>query len=203
MRVARGSGLLQAALRALRDGLDETGAPWMIIGGVAVVARGVRRMTADLDAVVRGDAVPIDALVRMLARHRIVPRIPGATEFARANLVLLLRHEPTGVDLDISFGWSAFEHEALAARETITYGRIKAPMARAEDLVILKAVAARPRDREDAATLLALHPKIDLGRVRRRVKELAELADAPEILETLEQAVALARAAGRRPARRR
>ena len=36
------------ALRALRDALTALGAPWMLIGGVAVIARGVARFTADL-----------------------------------------------------------------------------------------------------------------------------------------------------------
>jgi hypothetical protein len=29
----------------------------MVIGGIAVIARGVRRLTTDIDAAVRGDAI--------------------------------------------------------------------------------------------------------------------------------------------------
>lgn len=44
-------GLLDA-LRALSAALREAGAPSMIIGGIAVIARGVPRLTVDIDATV-------------------------------------------------------------------------------------------------------------------------------------------------------
>ena len=114
---AKAERLLEDALAALARALDDAGAPWMVIGGIAIIAHGVRRFTTDIDAAVRGDAISIDQLLEALARHDIVPRIPDAAAFAQANLVLLARHAPTGVDLDVSQAWSSFEHEALAARE--------------------------------------------------------------------------------------
>lgn len=44
---------LERALQAVARSLDAAGAPWAVIGGLAVIARGVRRMTTDIDAVVR------------------------------------------------------------------------------------------------------------------------------------------------------
>ena len=120
-------------------------------------------------------------MVRALATWRIAPRTADAEAFARKRLVLLLRHEPTGVDLDLSFGWTTFEHEALEARTDATYGSVVAPMARAEDLVIFKLMAARPKDIEDAAALMLMHKEIDVGRVRRHLAELAALADEPNL----------------------
>jgi hypothetical protein len=186
---------IEDALAALRRGLDELRVPWMIIGGIAVIARGVRRMTTDIDAVVLGDAAPVSDLVRGLALADIEPRIPDAEAFAKRNLVLLMRHAPTGVDLDISLAWSGFEREALAARGEVAYGRVRAPMASAEDLVVLKAVAGRPVDLDDVKSLLLLHKDIDVSRVCDRVRDLAELVDAPELLEALERAIAEARRA--------
>jgi hypothetical protein len=153
----------------------------MIIGGIAIIARGVRRMTTDIDVVVRGDAVAVETLLAILAERGIEPRIPDALAFARRSLVLLVRHRPTGVDLDVSLAWSAFEHGALERREDARYAGVVAPIATAEDLVVLKAIAARPKDYEDAETLLLLHPEIDVRRARRHLAELAELAGAPEL----------------------
>lgn len=188
-------------MSALAQALKDTGAEWMIIGGIAAIARGVRRFTTDIDAVVRGDAVGVDDLLESLGRHGIEPRVPDARAFARANLVLLVSHRPTGVDLDISLGWSSFEHDALAASTTAKYGRVSAPMAQAEDLVVFKAVAGRPKDVEDAAALLAMHPDIDVARLTKRLRELALLAEAPDINNSLDEALRLARAAS--PKRRR
>lgn len=194
-------GRLGRALSALARGLEASGAPWMIIGGIAVITRGVRRLTTDIDAVVRGDAVTARALLAALAKARIQPRIPRALAFADKNLVLLLRHEPTGVDLDVSLGWSAFEHEALDARTSAEFAGVRAYMATPDDLVVFKAVAARPRDLEDAEALLLLHPEVDLARARRRVGELAELAGVPEMSEGFERVAARARRTGKRPRR--
>jgi len=191
---------LERALDALSRALDQTGAPWMIIGGIAVISRGVRRLTTDIDAVIRGDAVKPRTLVRLLSRHAIRPRIEGAVAFAEKNLVLLLRHRPTGVDLDLSLGWSSLEHEALAARTRVKFGTVVAFMAAPADLVVLKAVAARPRDLQDLEALLLLHPDIDVERARKRTRELAELAGADEILEGFEAVVARTRRR-RRPTR--
>lgn len=54
-------GFLDAP-RALRDGLEALGVPWMIIGGVAVIAHGVPRYTADVDATVSAPDEPLDTL---------------------------------------------------------------------------------------------------------------------------------------------
>jgi hypothetical protein len=172
----------------------------MVIGGIAVIAHGVQRMTTDIDAVIQGDAVSVPALIDVLGRHQIAPRIDGAEAFAATNLVLLTRHRPTEVDLDLSFGWTVFEHEALAARTRTRYGKIAAPMAGVEELLVFKAMAARPRDVEDAVTLLTLYPHVDLASVRRRLVELAELADAPELTLGFEQILrAAARVTRTRP----
>jgi len=59
---------IEEALAALSEALSETGAPWMVIGGIAVIAHGVQRMTTDIDAVIQGDAVSVRALINVLRR---------------------------------------------------------------------------------------------------------------------------------------
>jgi hypothetical protein len=169
----------------------------MVIGGIAVIARGVRRMTTDIDVVVRGDTVEISRLLKALARHAFRPRIEDAEAFAEKNLVLLLRHAPTGVDLDLSLGFTDFEREAIASSTPAAYGNATYPMARADDLVVFKALAARPKDIEDATTLILMHPAMDLARARRLLMELAELADEPALVEGLDEVIARARAVRR------
>lgn len=181
-----GEPLLEDALAALSRALNDAGAPWMIIGGIAIIARGVRRFTTDIDAAVRGDAIRADELLKRLERHDITPRMKDALSFARTNLVLLARHAPTGVDLDVSFAWSTFEHDALAACTLTRFGRVQVPLCLPEHLVVFKAIAGRPKDLEDAEALLTLYPDIDVADVRRRIAELAALADAPEVLDAFD-----------------
>lgn len=166
----------------------------MVIGGIAIIARGVNRLTTDIDVVIRGDAVAIDALLELLAEHDIEPRIADAAAFARRNLVLLVRHQATGVDLDCSLAFTRFEHEALSLSERGRFGSVRAPMATPEDLMILKVMAGRPKDIEDAAALLVLFPRIDRERVRRELATLAELAEEPGLVDNLRLATERARA---------
>ncbi len=185
--------LIELALEALSRALTESRVPWMVIGGIAVIARGVRRFTTDIDAAVRGDAIRPEKLLEIFRKHGISPRIPDALSFAQTNLVLLLRHDKTGVDLDVSFAWSAFEHEALAERTVSDFGSVSVPMCTAADLVIFKTIANRPVDLADAEALLALYPDIDLTRARRRVAELSALAEAPRLLEAFDALIATQR----------
>jgi hypothetical protein len=166
------SRILEAALSSLKKGLDRVGAPWMVIGGIAVIVRGVRRTTTDIDAAVRGDGASMAHVLAALAAHDIVGRIPDAEEFAQTTMVLLLRHTPTGVDLDVSFAWSEFEYEALSHCSMARFGKVSVPTALAEDLVIYKQIAARPKDVEDIQALMALYPNLSSSRIRQRVSEL-------------------------------
>lgn len=189
-----GERLLEDALEALGRALDEAGAPWMIIGGIAVIAHGVRRFTTDVDAAILGDSVAIAPLLAVLARHGIAARVPDVRAFAEQNLVLLLRHEASGVDLDLSLAWSSFERDAIAARAPTRFGRVCLPMSAPDDLVVFKSVAGRPKDQEDVEALLVLHPEVDVSRARRRLRELAELIEAPELVDAFDAVAARARA---------
>ncbi len=187
----RADGKLAAALAQLREALDASRAPWMCIGGIAVIAQGVRRTTTDIDATLRAEGIDLDALIRLFARHGIRPRIANASAFARKSQVLLLEHAATGVELDVSLAWLSFEHEALAAHAIVDFAGVKAPMARPEDLLIYKLFAARPQDLKDAETLLLLHrARIDLARVRRILEQLAEMSDEPAVANRLDEMVA-------------
>lgn len=120
------------------DALDELGAPAAIIGGLAVIARGIPRSTVDIDATVSARAVEPERLATVLARHDIRERTDGAVAFARRRHVFLGRHQPTGVGLDISLAWLPFEEEAIARAEVLDVAGVKARVARPEDLVIEK-----------------------------------------------------------------
>jgi len=86
----------------------------MIIGGLAVIAAGVPRQTIDVDATVLGRMSDLVSVVATLARHGITPRIDDAIQFARERQVLLLRHDESGVTIEVSFAWLPFEEEALS-----------------------------------------------------------------------------------------
>ena len=167
-----------AAFRAVIAALNEIPAPTMIIGGIAVIASGVPRETIDIDGTVLGRATTIEEVIKTFEHHDIRPRIPDALQFARERQVLLLRHDPSGVTVEISFAWLPFEEQALARATEMTLEDVVARVALPEDLIVYKAAAWRDRDRSDIERLLALHwYEVDLQRVRGLVREIGEALD--------------------------
>ncbi len=185
-----------AALRALGDGLEGLGLPWMIIGGVAVIASGVARYTADIDATLSAPEESLERVQAALRERGIEARIESAAAFARDHHVLLLRHESSGVPIDVSLALLPFETEALRASRAIEYAGVTVPVAAVDDLIVYKLVASRPKDIDDAARLLALHgPSLDVARIRRTVAEFAEALEdreRPAVLERLLREAGLA-----------
>jgi hypothetical protein len=185
-----------AALRSLASTMKELSLPWMVIGGVAVIAAGVPRETIDVDAAVLGRASDLDTLIAALERNGIVPRISGARQFARERQVLLLQHGESGVTMEISFAWLPFEEQAIARAHKLDVEGLSVPIARPEDLVVYKVTAWRDRDRADVERLLILHlASIDIERVRSLIVDIAEVLDDPERVAAFDVLVARARCA--------
>ena len=181
---------LLAALGAVAGAFRELGVPAMIIGGVAVIARGVPRQTVDVDGTVWAETLELDRLFDVLARHGLAPRIADAREFARRRQVLLLRHEPSGTPVEVSLAWLPFEHEALERATIEDIAGIAVPIASAEDLIIYKTVAWRDRDRSDVERLLVLYgSQVNLGRIRSIVGDIAALLEEPGRLAEFEAIV--------------
>jgi hypothetical protein len=184
----------QPLVRAIADllaALKSVGAPHMIIGGLAVIARGVVRHTDDADATVWAADVDVPGLLRALRAHGIVGRIPDVESFAAQSQVLLLVHQPSGVPMDVSLAWLPFERDALARAQTVTVQGVAIPMATAQDLIVYKTIAWRERDQRDVEDLLRLHRNsVDLNYIRCRVAEFAEAIDEPERLSQLDAVVA-------------
>jgi len=183
------------AMRALTAALNEAGARYMIIAGIAVILRGIARVTNDVDATVWGADVDLERLVETLRQHGVTTRIPEALDFARRHQVLLLRHEVSSTPMELSLAWLPFEDHALQRAERITVHGINIPVACAEDLLIYKVIAWRDRDRSDAERLIVQRGhEINLDRVRAVLREFAEALEDPERLAEFERLVDRARA---------
>lgn len=177
---------LLAALHDLSAWLSATGTDGVIIGGVAASLLSRPRLTRDVDAMVVLDE---EKWVEFLAAGEglgFVPRLADPLGFARKARVLLVRHEASGVDVDVAFGALPFEEEALARAAWVEVSGILVPLPTVEDLIIMKAVAHRPRDLSDVESLLDAHPKLDTARILEWVREFSIALEKPDILRDLE-----------------
>jgi predicted nucleotidyltransferase len=178
---------LLAALADLAAWLDDTRVPSMIIGGVAASVLGRPRLTQDVDALVILPDDQWQGMMENAVRFGIFPRIEAALEFARRSRVLLMRHRASGVDLDITFGGLQFELAAIELSVMHSVGGVSVRLPRVEDLLVMKAVARRPKDTEDMRGLLAAHPEVDVAEVRRWVQEFAAATGMPDMLVELDR----------------
>lgn len=178
---------LTRAIRALLGWLRSTKAPGVIIGGVAASLLGRPRMTGDVDAVVLVDDADWGAFLEAGRPFGIAPRRSDALAFARRSRVLLLRHAPTGIDLDVSLGALPFEEEMIRRARRHRVGSIRIPLPTPEDLIVMKAIAHRPRDVADIESILEANPRIDEARVLGLVREFASVLEAPELATDLEK----------------
>jgi hypothetical protein len=184
----------RAALQSLATALDELSVPSMIVGGIAVIAAGVPRQTIDIDATILGRDADLELILKTFERCGIVPRILEARQFARDRQLLLLKHAPSDIPIDVAFAWLPFEEEALSLAQQLDVEGVSLRIARPEDLIIYKVAAWRDRDRSDIERLLALHLEdIDLDRVRGLIVEIGLALDDPSRIEEFGRMVGRAR----------
>ena len=181
---------LMGTIRDLTRWLETSRIPHAFVGGVAVTALGHARMTEDVDAVILAGETPIEDLLAEAQQYRFVPRCSNPVEFALANRMLLLKHTPDGIQVDISLGWLPFEQELIARAKRVRLHNIEFPVPTPEDLLVMKVLAFRNKDMGDIEAVLERSGKLDMQRVRRWVGMLAEALEEPEIAERLEQLLA-------------
>lgn len=148
---------------------------------------GEPRATRDVDVTLvcpfGGEARALD---RLLGEFK--SRIEDARDFAMRTRVLLL-WSSGGIGIDIALGGLPFEERCAerASDWTIAPGTVLRTCS-AEDLVVLKAFAARPRDWLDVETVLVRrHRSLDWQQIDRELEPLAALRETPEVLEKLKQ----------------
>jgi len=170
--------------------LDAMKMPSMVIGGVAASVLGRPRLTQDIDVLAIVPEADWADAVAGAARFGIVPRFDDALEFARRSRVLLLRHTASGINLDIIFGGLSFEHAAVANSEAHEVGGVTVRLPRVEDLLVMKAIARRPKDLQDIQGLLAAHPEADVALARKWVSDFAAAMSMSGMLEEFDKLIA-------------
>jgi hypothetical protein len=172
------------AVQRLIEEFDDRG---IIIGGIAASLLGQPRLTADADAMLLLSLEELPRLLEAAQATGLSPRFADVEEFARRNRVVLLRHDASGIDVDISLGLLPFEVEAVERSHEYQAGKLCIRLPTPEDLIILKAVAHRPKDMLDIAAVIAAQGDLDTARIESWVRQFADLLDMPELWTDLER----------------
>ena len=174
-----------APLQALQSLLSAFNNQGVIIGGVAASLLGTPRFTVDLDAVFLLDFADLPSLLAEAEKQGIEPRIADPIAFAQKSRVLLLRHTMSGTDIDLSLGILPFEIEMVERSQVIDLGVIQLRLPTPEDLIIMKAVAQRPKDLADIQAIAASHPDLDKERIQYWVEQFGQALDLPDLWMTI------------------
>jgi hypothetical protein len=161
-------------------------ASWAVIGGVAASLLGPPRLTSSVDALVNLSMRIWSRFLGAGERHGFIPRRADVLPFAQQTQVLQMRHQKSGLDVNIVFGSLPFENEVVAGTTWVDLGGIEIPLPRPEDLIVMLAVAHRPRDLDDIEAILAAQPSLNLTAMLNWVQKFATALEMPEILTDLE-----------------
>jgi hypothetical protein len=101
-----------------------------------------------------------------------------------------LKHLRSGIDVDVRLGDLPFEHAAVEKSAMHNMDGLLLRLPRVEDLLVMKAIARRPKDLEDIRGLLAAHPQVDISEARRWVGEFASAMSMSDMLEEFDRLVA-------------
>jgi hypothetical protein len=160
---------------------------YCFIGGLALQRWGEPRETVDVDLTLLTGFGGEEHFIEILRSH-FESRIEDAAQFALDRRVLLLRTK-AGVGLDIALGGLPFEESAVARASVFAFpGDARILTCSAEDLVVMKAFAARSKDWMDIEGIIVRQTgKLDWAYLWAQLRPLIELKGAPEILAQLEK----------------
>ncbi len=171
------------ALQKLISHFNDRG---VVIGGIAASVLGRARYTEDLDAMILLSIQDIPRLLKAAEQEGIEPRIENAEEFAVKTRVLLLRHILTNTNIDISLGVLPFEQEVVERSVVHKFDEtLQVRLPTPEDLIIMKAVAGRPKDLQDIHLIIDKYPRLDRERIEHWVKSFSKALEMPDLWEQI------------------
>lgn len=141
-------------IAALAEALEAIGAQWYLFGAQAVIVWGRPRLTADVDVTVFLQPEDPARLVARLEDAGFSLRVPPSVEFTTRTRVFPFLHHDTGLPLDLVLGGPGLEEQFLDRAVRVDLGGVVAPVISAEDLIVTKVLAGRPKDVDDVDGLL-------------------------------------------------
>lgn len=151
---AGAAGELHRTLFRLADLLDAEDVVYMIVGALAVGMWGRPRATLDVDVTLRGDADRLETVTARAAREGFT------ADAAWLEWQPLLRERQRrliapGAVIDLMRPRDAHDETALDRRRVLSVEDRGLPFVAPDDLILMKLKAGRPRDFEDAVSVLA------------------------------------------------
>ncbi len=171
--------MFEDLIARLASELTARNLPYMVIGGQAVLIHGEPRLTRDVDITLGITPNELDTVLAAVNRLGLKVLVEAPHAFVHDTWVLPCEDTQSGIRVDIVFSFSQYEQIALARAVRITMGTQSVKFTSAEDLVVQKLLAGRPRDLEDARTVMLKNSALDRDYIAQCLNELASETGLP------------------------
>jgi hypothetical protein len=190
--VPRQRSAIAALLADFERACAELGVGWYLFGAQAALLHGSPRATADVDLTVLLREHGTDRLAETLMRHGFVLRTSDPA-FTRVTRVLPVQHASTHLPADVVLGGPGLEETFLARADHRKIEGVNVPVARAEDVVAMKILAARTKDEDDVlAILTAQLGRFDAELARTTLRALEQALAQDDLLPAFKRLLATA-----------
>jgi hypothetical protein len=175
-------------LRALSRALSDLHVGWYVFGAQAVLHWGRPRFTEDIDVTVQLGPVHTQRLVDQLQRFGFTMRVEGTAAFIAQTRVVPMAFGNSGWALDIVLGGPGLEEDFVRRAVPVEIGPgVVVPIISAEDLIVTKVLAGRPKDLEDVrGVLVAQANRLDLEAVRAILGQLEDALGVSDLVPVLD-----------------
>ena len=169
------------ALVAFADLAKRLRIRWYVFGAQAVNVHGFPRATADLDLTIDlGDRSTLSFL-RALDAAGFTPRFADA-DFVAATRVVPVVHRASALPIDLVLAGPGLEQLFLDEIHIEKIGRREIPFLSAENLIVTKLLAGRPKDLQDVRELLARRTDVlDHRRIESLLSQLEAALDRNDL----------------------
>lgn len=156
--------------------LEEQRVRYLVVGGLAVVAVGEPRTTADADAIVFLSNAEAEALIGAAARAGF--ELDPAVELERLATTGTMRFRKAPYRVDLITASLPFEEAAFRRASTHELFGVRLPFPSPEDLILFKILAGRDKDMLDAIGVARRHrDRLDTAYLEATLQPICELAE--------------------------
>lgn len=167
-----------AVLGRIAEAFTERKLDFIVIGGQAVLVHGEPRLTQDIDISVAASPDRLAEVLAGVAAAGLAPLPSDVDGFVRQTFVLPTEDPLSGVRVDVIFASTPYEIEAIGRAHGVRVGDARVPFASADDLILHKLFAGRPRDLEDAAGVVRRQgSELDWPYIHRWAREFSQVED--------------------------
>ncbi|MBN1652854.1 MAG: nucleotidyl transferase AbiEii/AbiGii toxin family protein [Deltaproteobacteria bacterium] len=172
---------------ALARAVESLGMRWYLFGAQAAILHGAVRFSEDIDITVDIANQTYRVLIDALRGEGFEPRFDDEGFIERTRVIPMV-YKPTGTPVDVVLSGPGIEEVFFEGRIRVEIEKgLEVPVARAEDIVVMKILSARPKDLQDVSSILSANiSQFDDDRVRWLLGQLERALDRNDLLSLFE-----------------